>query len=403
MAHMQYDPWHAALLDLLHLIQQAQGDQVAASVSAALRPLGLESTCYLVDEEQVRLHPLPEPGRPAPDALGVDGTVAGRAFTAVATQRTTTAGGEDRLWVPLIDGTERLGVVDLVIRRDDCDITVLQEWCESYVNLVGHLIASKMPYGDSLNRARRTRRMSVASELLLATLPPQTFTSDRMVVSAILQPHYDVGGDGFDYALDDETAWFCVLDGMGRGLPAALMTVSTMAAMRTARRAGYGLYAVVRDAERALRAQFPNAAYVTGVLCELHLASGRLRYLNAGHPPPLLLRRHHAVRELTGGRRLPLGLGQGEPLLGEEVLEPGDRLLLYTDGVVEARDAAGAVFGVERLVDLTERSALAGTPAPETLRGLAHRVMGFQDGPPRDDATLMLVEWSAEAARRAVV
>lgn len=403
MAQMEYDPWHAALLDLLHMIQWAQSDEVASIVGAALRPLGIESTCYLVDEEQVCLHPLPEPGKPAPTVLGVDGTVAGRAFTAVASQRATTAGGDDRLWVPLIDGTERLGVIDLVIHRDDCDVAALQDWLESYVNLVGHLLASKMPYGDALNRARRTQRMSVAGELLLATLPPQTFTTERLVLSAILQPHYDVGGDAFDYAVDQGSAWFCVIDGMGRGLPAALMTVSTLAAMRTSRRAGYGLYALAREAERVLKAQFASSAYVTGVLCELDLRSGRMRYLNAGHPPPLLLRRRHAVRELTGGRRLPFGLADGEPVLGEEVLEPGDRLLLYTDGVVEARDRDGAFFGVERLVDLTERAALAGLPAPETLRGLAHRVLDFQDGPPRDDATLMLVEWSAEAARRVVV
>ncbi|WP_212842604.1 PP2C family protein-serine/threonine phosphatase [Catellatospora sp. IY07-71] len=398
---MQYDPWHAALLDLLHLIQRAQGDEVAASVSAALRPLGLEITCYLVDEEQSHLHPLPEPGKPAPAPLGVDGTMAGRAFTTVNTHRATTSGGTDRLWVPLIDGTERLGVADLVFRREDCDIAAVQEWCESYVNLVGHLIAVKLPYGDSLNRVRRTRRMSVAGELLLATLPPQTFTTDRLVISSILQPHYDVGGDAFDYALDDANAWFAVLDGMGRGLPASLMTVATLAALRAARRAGFGLYASAREAERTLTRQFGDKSFVTAVLCELDLESGRMRYVNAGHPFPLLLRRHQAVRELTGGRRLPLGLADGEPVLGEEVLEPGDRLLLYTDGVVEARNNAGDVFGVERLVDFTERAALAGTPAPETLRGLSHRVAAFQDGPPRDDATLMLLEWSAEAARRA--
>ena len=401
MGQMQYDPWHAALLDLLHLIQRAQGDEVAASVSAALRPLGLEITCYLVDEEQVHLHPLPEPGKPLPEPLGVDGTLPGRAFTTVNTHHATAPGGAARLWVPLIDGTERLGVADLVIHREDCDVAALQEWCESYVNLVGHLIAVKMPYGDSLNRVRRTRRMSVAGELLLASLPPQTFTTDRLVISAILQPHYDVGGDAFDYALDDSSAWFAVLDGMGRGLSASLLTTVTLAALRAARRAGFGLYAAAREAERTLMQQFGDKSFVTAVLCELDLDSGRMRYVNAGHPFPLLLRRHQAVRELTGGRRLPFGLSGGEPVPGEEVLEPGDRLLLYTDGVVEARNTAGEVFGVERLVDFTERAAQADTPAPETLRGLAHRVAAFQQGPPRDDATLMLLEWSAEAARRA--
>lgn len=399
MTQVTYDPWHAALLDLLHLTQQAQDDEVAECVSAALRPLGLETTCYLVDEEQRHLRPLPERGRELPDPLGVEGTIAGRAFTSVHTQRVGDGQG-GRLWVPLVDGTERLGVVDVMLRRDDCDIEALQDWCESYVGLVGHLVAVKMPYGDSLQQVRRTRPMTVAGELLLSTLPPMTFTSDRLVISAVLEPHYDIGGDAFDYALDGEMAWFCVLDGMGRGLHAAVMTVTALAAIRAARRDNRGLYAIAQATEDALRDQFADTAYVTGVLCELHTGTGRLRYISAGHPAPLLLRGGRAIGELTGGHRLPLGLDDGTIEVAEEMLEPGDRLLLYTDGIVEASDRRGEMFGVERLADLTERAAQAKLPAPETLRGLAHRVAEFRDGPPRDDATLMLVEWSAEAARR---
>ncbi|WP_144123657.1 PP2C family protein-serine/threonine phosphatase [Catellatospora sichuanensis] len=399
MTQVTYDPWHAALLDLLHLTQQAQDDQVAECVSAALRPLGMETTCYLVDEEQRHLHPLAEHGKQSAARLGVEGTVAGRAFTTVDTQRVG-GGLGSRLWVPLVDGTERLGVVEIVLRRDDCDIEALQDWCESYVGLVGHLLAVKMPYGDSLQQVRRTRPMTVAGELLLSTLPPLTFTSDRLVLSALLEPHYDIGGDAFDYALDGETAWFCVLDGMGRGLHAAVMTVTALAAIRAARRDDRGLYAIAQATEDALRDQFEDTAYVTGLLCELHTGTGRLRYISAGHPAPLLLRRGRAVRELTGGRRLPLGLDDSTIEVAEEMLEPGDRLLLYTDGVIEAGDRWGEMFGVERLVDLTEQAAQAKLPAPETLRGLAHRVASFRDGPPRDDAMLMLVEWSAEAARR---
>lgn len=401
MTQVTYDPWHAALLDFLHLTQQAQDDQIAECVRAALRPLGMDTTCYLVDEEQRHLHPLPERGREPTEPLGVEGTLAGRAFTSVDTQRIGTGTGS-RLWVPLVDGTERLGVVEIVLVRDDCDIEALQDWCESYVNLVGHLIAVKMPYGDVLQQVRRTRPMTVAGELLLSTLPPQTFTSERLVVSAVLEPHYDIGGDAFDYALDGQTAWFCVLDGMGRGLHAAVMTVTALAAIRAARRDGRGLYSIAQTVEDTLRDQFPDTAYVTGLLCELDTGTGRLRFISAGHPAPLLLRGGRAVRELTGGRRLPLGLDDSTIEVAEEMLEPGDRLLLYSDGVVEASARSGEMFGVERLVDLTERAAQARLPAPETLRGLTHRVAEFRDGPPRDDATLMLVEWSAEAARRAL-
>jgi sigma-B regulation protein RsbU (phosphoserine phosphatase) len=88
--------------------------------------------------------------------------------------------------------------------------------------------------------------------------------------------------------------------------------------------------------------------------------------------------------------------------VAEERLEPGDRLVLYTDGVTEARAVGGERFGLDRLVDLVERHAGAGLPAPETLRRLAHAVIGHQAGPPADDATLMLVEWSTAASKRTV-
>ncbi|MDI1462736.1 PP2C family protein-serine/threonine phosphatase [Catellatospora sp. KI3] len=386
---MEYDPRHRALLRLLELTHLARGDDVAGCVSEALAPLDAAATCYLVDEEQQHLHPLPGGSLPATGPLAVDGTVAGRAFTLVRAQ----PGDGTRLWLPLVDGTERLGVVEFGWGSHAADPATLPDWAQEFVNLTGHLIAVKLPYGDTLHQTRRTRPMTVAAELLLGMLPPRTFTCDRLVVSSLLQPSYDVGGDGFDYALDGPTARFHVLDAMGRGLKAAVMAVTALAAIRSARRDGHGLHTMARAADEALREQFGQSGFATAVLAELDLDTGRLHYLNAGHPPPLLLRGQHAVRELDAGRRLPLGIDSDIPHLGSEQLEPGDRLLLYTDGVIEARDPDGDLFGVERLTDHAEQAAQAQLPAPETLRILSRRVLDFQHGPARDDATLLLVDW----------
>jgi serine phosphatase RsbU (regulator of sigma subunit) len=86
--------------------------------------------------------------------------------------------------------------------------------------------------------------------------------------------------------------------------------------------------------------------------------------------------------------------------VGYEQLEPGDRLLLYSDGIVEARDALGEFFGEHRLVDFTQRAELAGLPAPETLRRLTAAVLAHQAGHLQDDATLVLIDWSADARGR---
>jgi serine phosphatase RsbU (regulator of sigma subunit) len=244
--------------------------------------------------------------------------------------------------------------------------------------------------------------MSAAAELLWQLVPPLTASSERAVISAVLQPCYDVGGDGFDYATDDDTAHLVILDAVGKGLGAGVACAVTLAAIRAARRTGEGLEEQARAADAALSDQFPEGRFVTAVLAELRLDTGRLRYLNAGHPEPLLLRAGRLVKEIPHGRRLPLGLGDPGVRAAQEALEPGDRLLLYTDGVTEARTRDGEVFGLARLVDLVEQHATAGLPAPETLRRLAHAVVGHQGATPDDDATLLLFEWSAAAARNTV-
>jgi serine phosphatase RsbU (regulator of sigma subunit) len=147
--------------------------------------------------------------------------------------------------------------------------------------------------------------------------------------------------------------------------------------------------------DETIDAQFGPDRFVTAVLAELDLASGQLRWSIAGHPPPLLLRGGKIVKTLEGDVGLPLGLGiHASP--ATEALEPGDKVVLYTDGLVEARSADGEFFGIDRLVDLIRRAAVAENPPPETLRQLVHAILAHQSGQLQDDATAVLVEWRGE-------
>jgi sigma-B regulation protein RsbU (phosphoserine phosphatase) len=323
-------------------------------------------------------------------------------FSTVTAATAGEPGQPHRLWLPLVDGSERLGVAEVVTARPPARPEALLERCTALVGLIGHLVAAKMPYGDTLRRLRRTSPMSPAGELLLSMLPPLTFSCRDLVISAILEPSYDVGGDAFDYAVDGSRARLAVFDAMGRGLGAGTTCAVALAAVRAARRDGGDLVAMARAADAAITDQFSDLRYVTGVLAEIDLRTGLLRYVNAGHPQPLLMRDGRAVRALADGRRLPMGVRDERAEVGTESLEPGDRLLLYTDGVIEARGPDGQPFGEQRLVDLAERGAKDELPTPETLRRLSHGVLEHQHGPPNDDATMVLAEWSASAPMRAV-
>jgi serine phosphatase RsbU (regulator of sigma subunit) len=304
--------------------------------------------------------------------------------------------------MPLLDGSERLGVLDIAVRDSgvDVDDDGFRSGCDLFSQLVGHLYAAKIPYGDTLVTAKRTRRMSAASELVWRLLPPLTFACHRMVIAAVLEPCYEVGGDGFDYAVDDSTAFFAVFDTAGHDLRSGLGTATVLAALRAARTDGADLSAMAGAADEALASFLPELRFTTAVLGTLDLDTGLLRYLNAGHPPPMLLRNGKVVTRLDRGRRLPLGLGDPRSEIAEEWLEHGDRLLLFTDGVTEARRHGTHPFGEDRLIDLVRQHTTAGLPAPETLRRLCRAVLDHHDGPPTDDATLLFVEWSEKAVER---
>jgi Stage II sporulation protein E (SpoIIE) len=382
----------AALVTLLRQIPKAVGGDVPAAAAAAGQRLGVRTRVYLVDYQQRHLVPLTGAGEEEGAPLAVDGTLAGRAFRTGSTQ-VALSDPEPRLWVPVLDSAERLGVLDVVLEaRSELHDPWLREQCEWLGRLLGHLVVAADQHGDAVHQARSTRARSPAAELVWRLLPPLTTGGERFTLSGLLEPAYDVGGDVFDYALSQTRVDLAVVDAMGHALEAGLIATAALAAYRTARRAGRSLYDQAAAVDEVLAVHFPDAL-ATGVLATLDLDSGRLRYLAAGHPAPLLLREGRVVTTLDEGRRTPFGLTTGALTIGEVVLQPGDALVLYTDGVVEARDEQGRFFGLERLVDLLERAAAAEQPPPETVRRLIGAVLDHQHGVLQDDATVLIASW----------
>ncbi|TQM15571.1 PP2C family protein-serine/threonine phosphatase [Pseudonocardia kunmingensis] len=394
--------WQRALVALLERSHLLTGDTIATALDEVLAPLRLRPELYLVDHEQLELRPL-RPGAGSPDR--VDSTVPGRAYQLGTVLEAHDADGHRVLWVPLVDGVERLGLLRVLLAPDAPEAGPrLRERVVVFSGTLAHVLASKLAQSDLLVTTRRRQPMSVAGELLWQLLPPLTVATDSLALAAVLEPAYDVSGDAFDYSVGATEAYFAIFDSSGHDLSAGLTTSVALAASRTARREHHDLAGMAERVDAALTEQFSDHRFVTGVLARLDVGTGRLRYLVAGHPAPVLVRAGRAVRTLEGARRMPLGrlasLAPQTAEPAEELLEPGDLVLLYSDGVEEARDADGEEFGTDRLIALAERAAADGLPAPETLRRLAHAVREHRGASLRDDATLVLVQWSGRAAER---
>ena len=345
---------------------------------------------YLVDLDQVELRALGSP--PGTDVLSVDGTPAGLAFRdeEPAVERSA---ARRRLWLPILDSADRVGVLGVA---DDGSVPI-DDWLV-LASLVGELVVSKEGYGDVISTTRRRGEVSLAAELRWSLLPPLTFSSPALAISGILQPSHRVAGDAFDYSIGPHQAVIGIFDAMGHELPAARLADMAIGGFRHARRQQRDPADMLGDIDAVIGAQFPDSQFVTAQLLTLDLESGAASIRTAGHPPPVLLPLDGdpSVIEVRPG--LPLGLGPSAYAEATVALAPGDAVLLLSDGVFEARSAAGEFYGRERMIAHAHRSLRVGVRPPEALRLLIREVIDFQGGDVRDDATLVMVRWEPGAA-----
>ena len=393
-----------ALLTAAHLLAP---HELPGLLAAHGRRLGVEhAQVYLADLQQEVLVPFVGPDGPGVDqtvgSLAVDSTLAGRAYQQVQVLTQDLPGDQVRLWLPLLDGSERLGVLTVVAADPRAaQHPELLARLRGFASMAAELVMSKTMYGDTIVRLRRTGTMGLAAEMQWSLLPPLTFACDAVTIAGALEPAYQVAGDTVDYAVDPGCARVAVFDGMGHGLQSAQLAALTVAAYRNARRADRSLTDTAHSIDEALLSVFGGEAFTTAVLAELDTDTGRLEWVSAGHPEPLLLRGGKLVKTLHVEPAPPLGLGHAaDPLgpadpvtVGSEQLEPGDRVLFYTDGVTEARSPDGDFFGPERLVDLIGRNLAGGLPTPETMRRVVRALLAHQQGQLSDDATMLLLEW----------
>lgn len=341
------------------------------------------ATVYLVDLQETVLQPWP---RSAGGPERVDSTLAGRSFQRGAPVRA----GDGSWWFPVTEGGDRLGVLHLTGPTAPDDGAPVGGSRLAAVTAL--LISSGRLRTDSIELATRTRDVSLAAELRWSLLPPRTLTTEQVVVSGHLEPAYDIAGDSYDYALNGDTLDLAVFDAMGHGLRASRLANLAVTSYRHARRRGAEPTAMYRHMDEAILSEFGGDEFLTAHLARLQVSTGLLSVVNAGHPHPLLIRAGTA-HPLHFEPATPIGLGYVTAEAGTVQLEPGDAVLIYSDGVTEARAAGGDLFGLDRVGDLAARAVGGGESIPETVRRLVSNLLSHRGVDLEDDATLVMLCW----------
>ncbi|TVL92506.1 PP2C family protein-serine/threonine phosphatase [Streptomyces sp. SAJ15] len=355
---------------------------------------GRDISILLQDYAQLLLVPLPgrrlTVGEPEPIA----DSPAGTAFLEATTVEVPQADGV-RMYLPLLDGSDQVGVLALTLDTvDDDDRRLLRR----LAGLIADMLVTKHSYTDQFFLARRREPMSVAAEIQWSLLPPLAMSVPQVSVAGILEPAYSVAGDSFDYALNDDILHMAVVDAMGHGLDAATMATVAIGAYRHSRRARIDLSEIYAFMDRAIAEQFGPEHFVTAQMMRLNVATGHLQWVNAGHPPPMLIRNRRVLRRLEGPTTLPVGFGGEEPRVSEQTLHRGDRVLCFTDGLIEEHEAGQEQFGEEQLIHWVNRIEQKERGVRAVVRSLSHTLKEERGGSTSDDATLFLIEWHEGAA-----
>jgi len=255
---------------------------------------------------------------------------------------------------------------------------------------------------EAAAREKIETELAFAKELQRSMLPPgEAHDADfgRYDVAAVLEPARAVGGDFFDYVVtQDGRLVFVIGDVSDKGVPAALFMVRAHTLLRSLAGRLASPADLLGRMNDALCADNERCMFVTFACGALELSSGRLELANAGHEPALRVSRDGRLAWLEVDNGPALGLIEGAPYPGAEVqLEPGDALVLYTDGISEAFDAQKKAFGRDGLENAVR--ARAQTSALELCAGVVAEVRRFVAGAEQsDDITLLVVRWHGARA-----
>lgn len=242
------------------------------------------------------------------------------------------------------------------------------------------------------NYALMQREMDIASGIQTSLLPRERVVLKGVTVQARQQQARLVGGDWYDYWTHGEKIFLVLGDASGNGVGAALFATMAMSAIRVEAREHDRIMEIMEHVNRALYAANRSDSFVTVFFSVIDLPTMTISYSNAGHEEPLCMGPHDRAPEpLTSADRSLLGIFSRPDLdVRRRRLRSGDRLVLYTDGVLDAQSPKGKLYGLKRLHRFI--SANRDKPAEEFIDSLIEDVLEFSNGEMKDDMTVMVCD-----------
>jgi serine phosphatase RsbU (regulator of sigma subunit) len=286
---------------------------------------------------------------------------------------------------PVTQRGEAIGLLEMALSAAPSDAAVQR--ISRAAHTLAFVVIANRRHTDLFEWGQRTTPFTLAAEIQRRLLP-ESFTceADSFTLSAWLEPAANIGGDTFDYSLARDLLHLSITDAVGHGVDSALAATLCVSGLRNARRRGATLVEQASAANQAIIDNAPaGSLFVTGLLGRLDLTSGIMNIVNAGHPTPILVR-EGLVQSVSLPANRPLGVLADKPYRESQLpLQPGDRLVLLTDGMLERGAAA---------LDLpTQLQLLIALHPREVVRVLGDQVLEVAGPTLPDDACLLVLDW----------
>jgi serine phosphatase RsbU (regulator of sigma subunit) len=322
-------------------------------------------------------------GRETAERVPLTGSPHGRAI-ATQTVEIEGAAGDVRVFAPVTNRGDAIGVLEVSLLELPDEQTVADIALAAHA--LAYVVIANRRFTDLFAWGQRSVSLSLAAEIQHRLLPGSyTCEAGQFTLAAWLEPAGNVGGDTFDFALERDTLHLSMTDAMGHEVEAAVLATVLVGALRNARRAGVGLAEQAGSANTGLAHFADRGGFVTGQLARVDLRSQTATIVNAGHPPPLRLR-NGRVDRLQFAADPPFGIiGGYEYRVQALALQPGDRILFLTDGMLE-RNAES--------VDIAAVLTASREMHPrEAVQHLSHVILDATHGQLKDDATALCFDW----------